>query len=127
MFFRKKNRNKNQTESDQRYTPEILEKVNQYFQTLNELDFAIFNEKVLYIHTSPKLNLVSLGYHSARIEDLTDRSIEIIEISNLHDTDKDLAEKLITQGNLLLCKNQESLNHFKQATLHKITPLKLVK
>lgn len=127
MFFKKKNRNKNHKETDEKYTTEFLEETKEYLVTVKELDFAIINEEALYIHTTPKLNIVSLGYHSARIEDLTERSIEIKEISNLHDTDKDLAEKLITQGNILLCKNEEALNHFKQTTLQKTTPLKLVK
>jgi len=127
MFFKKKNRNKNHKEPVEKYTTEFLEETKEYLVTVKELDFAIFFEEVLYIHTTPKLNVVSLGYHSARIEDLTERSIEIIEISNLHDTDKDLPEKLITQGNTLLCKNEESLNLFKQTTLQKTTPLKLVK
>lgn len=127
MFFKKKNRNKTSQEPVKKYTPEFLEETKQYIETIKELDFAIFYEGALYIHTTPKLNLVSLGYHTARIEDLTDRSIEINEISNLLDTDKDLPEKLITEGKMILCKNEETLNHFKQTTLQKITPLKLVK
>jgi len=125
MIFKRKNKNQQQTEL--KFTPEILEEIKEYLSSIKELDFAITHERMLYVHTTPKLNLVSLGYHSARIEDITDRKIEIKEITNLYETDKDLAEILITNGNLILCKNEESLNNFRQAILHKTTLLKLVK
>jgi hypothetical protein len=123
MFFKKKNKKPAPRRHVEELTTELKHDLVQYYNGVTELDFAIYYQKEIYLHTTPKLNLVSLGYQSARIEDLTEKYIELNEITNLPETNKPLATELIENGTLLLIKNEEKFTLFRQSIL----PLKLVK
>jgi len=78
------------------------------FNSLSDVDIGIYFNK--------KIDLLEIGGIVSDLEKITGKKIDLVELNNLYLKNPFFAYEIITNSNLLFCKNENSLVEFKTKT-----------
>jgi len=106
----------------------MLDKIKKYLETVEDLDFAYLfgsyaagkemhiSDVDIAIHFTPEQELLKIGYHTAILEDITGKKIDLLQLNNLYNKDANMAFEIISTGKLLVNKKNEEQVNFKRLT-----------
>ncbi len=105
---------------------DIIHKTAEYLQTLDYLNFAILfgshaqnkatamSDIDIGIHTNRDLELLEIGYITAKLESRLKCNVDLIVLNQLYKRKPKLVFEIVSKGKIICSKNEKALVEFKK-------------